>query len=443
MNMEVLREKLNLVREIFGKYFILTIYLIENTFITFFKRKKMKFQNKKKNILVIGILSANKGGQARAFTVIDRIKRRFSNKNIYVFYNSDYDGVIKNENIYNFKIIAWCSYLKIRMSSNWLKYLKHNIKYLNLEYKVKKIIKNTAFIIDAYGHRVSSQMSSENWISFLQDVMIASRYSVPYIILPQSIGPFDFPIIEKMFFYSLIKKYYLYPKKILIREKDGLRYINQFRKENVDFAYDIVLNKNDYKISNIFKENPNNLKFIVKSNSICIIPNIEISKRVKTNELNSLYNLLIKDLVSSKKIVYILSHSSEDLGMCIKIKNQFLKNNKVILITDDLNVFEIEHIIKQMDFIIASRYHSIVHAYKNSVPVLAIGWSIKYLELLDAFNQSDYYFDIRSKINIENFSQKLQEMKENYTREKKKISQAFDNILLQKDWLTLLSFGSN
>ncbi|KKM16413.1 hypothetical protein LCGC14_1686100 [marine sediment metagenome] len=228
-----------------------------------------------------------------------------------------------------------------------------------------------------------------------------------------------------------------------IREKDGLRYINQFRKENVDFTYDIVLNKNDYKISNIFKENPNNLKFIVKSNSICIIPNIEISRRVKANELYSLYNLLIKDLVSSKKIVYILSHSSEDLEMCIKIKNQFLKNNKVILITDDLNVFEIEHIIKQMDFIIASRYHSIVHAYKNSVPVLAIGWSIKYLELLDAFNQSDYYFDIRSKINIENFSQKLQEMKENYTREKKKISQAFDNILLQKDWLTLLSFGSN
>ena len=57
-------------------------------------------------------------------------------------------------------------------------------------------------------------------------------------------------------------------------------------------------------------------------------------------------------------------------------------------------------LVKQFDFLIASRYHSIIHAYKEGIPCVALGWAVKYQELLELFNQSNYVFDVR---NMNNF----------------------------------------
>ena len=60
---------------------------------------------------------------------------------------------------------------------------------------------------------------------------------------------------------------------------------------------------------------------------------------------------LIEELINAKKIVYLIQHSIEDLEIIIKLKKQFQNNENVILIVDDLNVIELENVIKNFDFI--------------------------------------------------------------------------------------------
>ena len=91
------------------------------------------------------------------------------------------------------------------------------------------------------------------------------------------------------------------------------------------------------------------------------------------------------------------------------------------MITDDLSAIELENIIKQFDFVIASRYHSIIHSYKNGIPALVIGWATKYFELLENFDQLDYFFDGRDSINIDEINKKLDKMIRNYKYERTKI----------------------
>ena len=123
----------------------------------------------------------------------------------------------------------------------------------------------------------------------------------------------------------------------------------------------------------------------------------------------------------------------------MKIKKLFKENNMVSLIHEDLNVFEIEDIIRKFDFLIASRYHSIVHAYKNGVPALVIGWAIKYIELLKSFNQIEYYFDIRDDLKIESVSEKLEKMMLTYKNEKLQISLILNKILKENNFFDLIS----
>jgi len=92
----------------------------------------------------------------------------------------------------------------------------------------------------------------------------------------------------------------------------------------------------------------------------------------------------------------------------------------------------LEEVIKQFDFVIASRYHSIVHAYKNGVPALVIGWATKYSELLGNFGQLDYFSDCRSNINIDEMGNKLEKMMQDYKHEGERIINKM-NILINKE----------
>ena len=81
-----------------------------------------------------------------------------------------------------------------------------------------------------------------------------------------------------------------------------------------------------------------------------------------------------------------------------------------------------------MDYIIGSRFHSIVHAYKEDIPCVAIGWAVKYKELLERFGQIQYAVDVRSN-NAENaLLEAINRMEINYTHEKAKIAESLKII---------------
>lgn len=251
---------------------------------------------------------------------------------------------------------------------------------------------------------------------------MAKKHSVPYYIFPQSIGPFDYPLKDKIFLFPLMKLYLKYPKRIFLREKQGLWWVRKFSKKNAEISYDIVLQNKEYDLSNIYNKHVHLKNIKIESNSVGIVPNSRVIERANPDDIYSIYYSLINRLIDAKKTIYILRHSYEDLEICEKIKNLFSDNKSVKLIQDDLSAIELENIIRQFNFVIASRYHSIIHSYKNGIPALVIGWATKYFELLENFNQLDYFFDIRKSIDINKINNKLDNLIQNCKYEKEKIA---------------------
>lgn len=396
--------------KVFEKVILLSLRVIKDTFI----RCETERDNKKENIIVVGGGLINKGAQAMVFKTVDQLRRRFANKNIYLFFATDQEL----KDFYNFDILPWSDQIKIGLLH--FKQRKDTKKFEN-------IIKNTSFFIDISGYALSSQFSFYHTINYLFNIMIAKKYSVPYYIFPQSIGPFDYKLKYKIILYPLMKLYLNYPEKIYVREEAGLKQVSKFSKSNVEKAYDIVLNFDEYKLKNIYEKNIFLRNIKIESNSVGIIPNQKIFIRTDENNIYMKYKSLIKDLTNAGKTVYIFRHSEEDLEICKKIKSYFPHKRNVKLISYELTCIELEKVIRQFDFIIASRYHSIIHAYKNGVPALVIGWATKYFELTKTFNQSEYLFDIRKnmdkKLNI-----KLYKLIKEYKKEREKILNSMNGL---------------
>ncbi|MCD7819638.1 MAG: polysaccharide pyruvyl transferase family protein [Lachnospiraceae bacterium] len=99
---------------------------------------------------------------------------------------------------------------------------------------------------------------------------------------------------------------------------------------------------------------------------------------------------------------------------------------------NDFSCIEYDEFIKNFQFIICSRYHGIVHAYRNGVPAIVLGWAVKYKELTESVSQNQYMFDIVDGM-IEDFKVKemVDNMLTNYSEESQIIRGRVEEI--QKD----------
>ncbi len=384
------------------------------------------------NAIIVGAGFDNKGAQAMIFTVVGQMKRRFPDTTIYLFSTQDFERPATEKSVYGFEILPWNLKTIIRLLGFWNKLLVRENKYGYLTDEIERVVKNADLFIDISGYALSSQWGFWVSINYLLNIIIAKKYSVPYYIFPQSIGPFDYSVMHKFFLYPLLKLYLKCPQKIFVREKKSLIHVHKFSRNNVEKSYDIVFQRKGYHLASVFNENVHFEDVKVEPNSVGIIPNLRVIERTNANEIYSIYHSLLNRLINAKKNVYILRHSYEDLDLCEKIKSLSSDKKKIKLVSNNLNAIELESVIKQFDFVIASRYHSIVHAYKNGVPALVIGWTTKYVELLEDFNQIDYFFDCGNNINVNEISDKLDNMIQNYKHERKRIVDKM-NILDQEN----------
>jgi len=377
-----------------------------------------------KYIVVIGGQLLNKGAQAMTFTVVDEIKRRFPHKDICVFSTKDF---ARDQNqSYNFRFLPWAPQSRIRLLLGPM--VKDGTPYACMEQEVKRVLKDSYFAIDISGYALSSQWGFSGSLGYLINILIARKYSIPYYIFPQSLGPFNYPFVQKLVLEPLLRLCLRYPRVIFVRERKGLEYLAKYTRSNVQQSCDIVLQKSSYNLENIYSAQIKLKVLRIEPNSVGVIPNLRITTSLEQRQLCVIYHSLIKTLIEAGRTAYILRHSEEDLTLCRDIKNMFADNNKVKLITDDLNAVELENILKQFDFVIASRYHSVIHSYKNGVPVLVIGWAEKYYELLKQFDQLEYYSDCRDSISVDEINGKLRRMLENLAAARKTVACTMDSL---------------
>lgn len=393
-----------------------------------------KGENKKENIIIHGIYLSNKGSQAMCFSTINWLKQKFPEKKIYVFSSADFKRKDEEKYYYGFYIYPFEFRTKLRLIGGPLaRMLLKSNQHPLLEQKVTEVIKNTAFFVDVSGYALGSQWGLRSSLNYLLNIIIAKKHSIPYYILPQSIGPFDYGLIGNLLLFPLMKMYLKYPAIIMPRERTGVKYLKKFTEKNVMFSYDLVLLSDKYDLNKIFNENISFKTVKINKNSVGIIPNRTAIRWGEPEKIYSIYEAIIDKLISAKKEVFILRHATEDLEICQKIKQKFRMNRRVKLIAEDLNALEIEAIIKQFDFVVASRYHSLIHAYKNGVPALVLGWADKYPEIMKDFGQSEYCFDVRKGLEKQQILAALDKLITSYKQEKRRIEKKLVEIKKNKE----------
>lgn len=396
-----------------------------------------------KNFLIVGANFNNKGAQSMLFVTVNELKKRFKDCNIYYAAVSKYD-----EKKYSFLPFYYSEYSKeYALSKNFFKRItiicrstsKDLIKFIirkkdNL-FKclyVKKNIKKIDIILDVSGFNLGDKWDDYTQISYLRNIEIAKMNNIPIILLPQSFGPFNSYDNRKKLL-KRIREDLKYPKMIFARENEGYKFLkNNFELTNLKKSCDLVLQSNKIDLSNIYTSEPVIKNPNIENNSIALVPNVQCIKHGDRDKIINIYKDIINYIISLNKKVYLIRHSYEDIEICKLIKNEFQSNNKVILMYDNFSCLEYDNIIKKFDFVICSRYHGIVHAYRNGIPCISLGWAIKYLELMKIFNQEKFVHNITSNdIDSDCIINSIKIMNKEYSNYSSEISKKIKQI--QKD----------
>ncbi len=375
--------------------------------------------------LVLGANFNNKGAQAMLFVTISELKTRFPGCEI-LFLSSD-----KKQDGYNLRFLydynSWefakggANAIRALLRVPYYKIKGKQTSYRSL-FDFLKQLKSVDAFIDISGYALSSQRGYIRSRNYLDQIRIAKRFNKPYFIMPQSIGPFEYGKFKKKMDKKL-KKYLSYPVIIFPREREGYELLKEkYGLTNIRLSNDLVLQNRKVNTDLVFA-NKYEKCFITLPNKelVAIIPNIRNFEFASKEQVLNIYSKVIKKLRSLNKTVYLLRHSDEDFEVCNLIYSTLEDKTGVIVLNEDLDCLQFGDVISQFEFVIASRFHSIVHSLKSGVPVISLGWAIKYENLLNQFGLGRFVFDVRSDLDIEKLLSAIDDMNLNWKKERNKI----------------------
>lgn len=376
-----------------------------------------------RKILITGGGLNNKGAQAMLFICVDELSRRFPNHSIVVVSDNDYEVYKNKKNIYNFELIKQINYIFAFYKLGGLYRFFARIKGIdnnNIE-KIDRFFSEVDLLIDISGYALASCWSDDYNLLFLSNLMFSKVYHFSSYLMPQSFGPFDYKGWKGRIIKILSKRFLPVSNTIYARENQGYELLNKtYHLKNTVLSADMVLKNKSIDLKNVFLvERAESISIEISDKAVCIIPNVQNFRYLDKSKITEMYQMIINHLLEQNYSIYFLRHSAEDLDLCNSIKSLFSDDDHVIIISEDFDCIQINSILKKFKFIIASRYHSIVHAFKNYVPCLAIGWSEKYCSLLELVHQKDYLIDIRETIDPVKLINKLSLLEKKYEIEKK------------------------
>lgn len=355
------------------------------------------------NVLITGAQFGNKGAQSMLFTVVDEVRDRYPDAEFF-YLPLDYykEECFQDLEKYRFHFViddkagqdfpAKFGVLQVVFREANAKKILRNARQHGEVLVLSKLWDKLDVLIDVSGYSLTSKFGISSINRVLRHLQTAKSHGVKTILMPQSYGPFDFPDnICKRIGDCLLKVDLLFA-----REKDGVEQLQKYCgvKGKAILSPDIVLQAKDIDWKNVFTRKPELYYPILKtSGNVGIVPNGETVRNGKHDVVLSAYRTILAELRAAGKEVYIFRHSN-DLQLCREIYDYFKNDEHCHLIEDEIDCLSYGLFVRQFDFIVASRYHSIVHAYREHVPALVLGWAIKYQALTALLGQEAYVFDL-------------------------------------------------
>lgn len=273
-----------------------------------------------------------------------------------------------------------------------------------------KLIASADVWLDASG--ISFVDGREKFLIFnLLSILPALVLNIPVIKVAQAMGPFNN-------FLNRIAAKIILPRLAMIvaRGKTTADYLAELRLKNVkrysDVAFSLVIAHEKQTLipgcqmpegKYLVGFSPSQVVWkLCKKKDVDYLGILKRSVERQIEEGNTCIIFPHSARAGSKK-----THNN-DLPL-IKIFAEMLpKSPKIKIVEEELSAGALRLLIGKLDLLVASRFHAIVSAMATGVPVVVIGWSHKYAEVLAPFKLDEFVVsyemlsddEVKNKINM-------------------------------------------
>jgi polysaccharide pyruvyl transferase WcaK-like protein len=194
--------------------------------------------------------------------------------------------------------------------------------------------------------------------------------------------------------------------------------------KNVELCADGAFSMLDDEASKMKVEKLLGENKLIKGKYITLSISSVVEKYCEKNGLN--YKQSMKELIDYLNQrgykVFLIANAARkgkvkpknnDLVVCEQVYNSLKNKSNCIWIAEEFTPEVIREIIGSSKVLIASRFHAMIGALEKSIPVLLIGWSHKYKEVLDMFHVGEYATDYKS-LKVEDIITKFESIEKDY-----------------------------
>jgi len=137
------------------------------------------------------------------------------------------------------------------------------------------------------------------------------------------------------------------------------------------------------------------------------------------------YNVLI---IANAARINSQKPRNNDLMICDAVYDAVADKERVRWYHKEMDAEEIRSYIGKCRFLVASRFHAMIGALQKKVPVLLVGWSHKYQEVLDMFGLGQYAIDF-SKLSAESLLTEFESFVQNEDTIRAQIDENYDAVM--------------
>ncbi len=333
-------------------------------------------------VLIVGGHFENRGAQAMVFSVADGIRRVRPEARIVL---ASVLPLSAEATRYRIDYLPWTLEDKLAAA--------HGDRHTSgVSLRIAQVLDDAFCMVDVSGFRLASVWGVRESLDFCINLLVARCFGVPSFVMPQSFGPFDYPAAARIPMRSAIRRALGSARRVWAREPEGAEALLHFAGVRAELHPDIVLGHGAVEPSNIYCEGDGPRLFAPDPGSVALVPSLRVVERSGASVVA--YDAVIDQLLESGKRVVLLAHSAEDHAVCLDLVRLHQGDERVTVFAEPLDAVELENYLARFDFIVSSRYHSIIHAYKRGVPAVMLGWAVKYRRLAEIAGQSPYVVDL-------------------------------------------------
>ena len=384
-----------------------------------------------RNIIIAGGGLVNKGAQAMTLICLCELKKRFPGHRMVLLTWDASPAAREKHALYDLELLEVPPLKFSRGAKNPALRAIYSLRYGDGFRNSHSIYRNADLFVDISGYAIGSNWYPKVCNDYLDCIEHALAYDIPVYLLPQSFGPFDYKDAAGLEVDARTRRLFPMVKQIFAREQEGYEALaEQYGLTNVKLTHDMVLASKIEDYSPALRQQPVFRLSEIPEDSILLIPNERVGDS-GVNDPLTVYTAAVRSALAMGMSVFITYHSTQDRELCAAVKGAFGDEERVVLLEHDHSCMEFNELVKKFRFVVASRFHAIVHALKNAVPCVALGWAVKYENLMGLFGQENYVFDLRKPLEVHAVDKALQDMARNWQQERLAIQAALPE--LQKD----------